>query len=506
MMLLLPINVFARDRINLTADKMDLEAKDEIVLTAKLDSKTDFYALTATLAYDQNVFEKITKEDFIIDDENIEIVYNDSNAKFGIINKKGAISPVLFKIHLTVKDNPNVGNTNLALTNIEASDGDDKVTYDEATLKVLVTRDAVAGETVPTNSENDIDLENTKTIRTFSTKPIIFVVALIVIALASYAIYLYVTKDENRAKIRNITIIALIFLVILIVLLVINLTKKDINDDGKTNYEDAKDIIKYLIEIEGTKKNDFSYDVNNDGRVDVKDVASNTQHITEEINYKVSLTARNTDELYLEAGTVTLEFDATVTNNEPIKEVKINDKYYPVIKADNFYRVIIDGVTEPGIHEFKISKVRLNNGREVSSELTFKKEILKDKPYVDMFYLSEDNKSLNFLLEDKHEAFIKGTVVILDAAGNKVLEEPIAKDNHLDYPFVLDETYTITIVATYDLDSNTKDDEIGRNNRFENDIIYTHNLMVTGDYKFIISDLTITDALEKEEKPVITYR
>ena len=86
------MHVFAKANVVLNVDKKDLEAGDVVTVSAQLSSDTKLYALTATLSYDTNVFEEMDDTNFASDDENIDILYNNQNHKFGIINKAGEIS------------------------------------------------------------------------------------------------------------------------------------------------------------------------------------------------------------------------------------------------------------------------------------------------------------------------------------------------------------------------------------------------------------------------------
>ena len=63
---LIPINVFAKGKITLTTDEETLKVGEEVVVTAKVSSDEKLYALTATLSYDANVFEKIDDKEKII--------------------------------------------------------------------------------------------------------------------------------------------------------------------------------------------------------------------------------------------------------------------------------------------------------------------------------------------------------------------------------------------------------------------------------------------------------
>ena len=50
--LLAPQRVFAKDRINLTANKETLEVGDEVLITASIKTDEKLYAMTASLSYD----------------------------------------------------------------------------------------------------------------------------------------------------------------------------------------------------------------------------------------------------------------------------------------------------------------------------------------------------------------------------------------------------------------------------------------------------------------------
>ena len=54
MVFLMPINVFAKGKINLITDEETLKVGEEVIVTAKVSNSEKLYALTATLSYDSN--------------------------------------------------------------------------------------------------------------------------------------------------------------------------------------------------------------------------------------------------------------------------------------------------------------------------------------------------------------------------------------------------------------------------------------------------------------------
>ena len=173
------------------------------------------------------------------------------------------------------------------------------------------------------------------------------------------------------------------------------------------------------------------------------------------------------------------------------------------------YNVILKAPNTAGIFEYKISKVILSNKREIDVDLKIKKEVLKDAPYVDLFNIDVENNTFNFKLEDKDDALISGNVTILDNSGNEVLNEEINKngnkENHFTHEFEEDIDYKILVTGNYDLDTNREDNDNGRQNLYENRDLYSHDFKVESNYEFVINNITITDVIERGQKPKITF-
>ena len=122
-----------------------------------------------------------------------------------------------------------------------------------------------------------------------------------------------------------------------------------------------------------------------------------------------------------------------------------------------------------------------------------------------MFSIGDKNDTLSFRLEDKDNAFKEGTVTVTDEEGNKVINGKVEKENSFNYEFKEDVTYTILVNVTYDLDSDKLNDITGQKNLYKNEQIYTNTFKIESDYEFSINNVTITDAIEKGQKPTITF-
>ncbi len=536
----MPLPIFAKEKLILKTDKSDLEIGDEVVVTAEVSSDMKLYAFMATLSYDKSVFQEMTSENLEPVDNTLDVSYNSTTDKFGFINKTGEISGKLFQVHLKVKKDAHVGSTNIGLTNISASDGNQKMTFDKVSTKVLVTKDASSDEVVPNYQAHQVVEQEEALLTTFTTKPILVVLVISMIILLCSAIYVRTCK-KNKKTLWNILVSAFgILFVLFIILLIINNHKKDVNKDGQQTYDDAKEILEYLIDIEGTKQeenkesqsmtssstsrnpktspkkvaskpsspsqNHFDYDVNNDGTVDIEDAGGSAGSTTEDIQYKVTLKEKENESVYIakQDGKAVLYFNGSVSPTEEILKIKINGKYYDAIHNGTTYMVTVDIPKKAGVYTFEVNQVLLSNHREIDSHVKLQKEVLKQAPKVDLFNIDDENHTFNFTLEDKDNAFQEGQVVVLDDQGKEVLKEKIGKNNHFEQTFEEDITYTILVTASYDLDSNTLNQET-EENYSENVELYRHTFSIASNYQFTAQDFTITDILEKGAIPKITF-
>ncbi len=529
---LIPVSVFATQNITLKVDKNNLEIGDEITISANVPDDIEAYALQATLKYDKNVFEKIDDENFSISNT-MDISYNENSNKFGIINQTGKITNELFKVRLKVKENASVGNTNIALTNISYSDGENIKTLDKISTKVLVTKDAIDGESVPTNKENKIIEDKENTIKTISTNPAIILISIVIVLLFIGILYISMKHRGKKKILYCLIVIGSILLITNVSLVINNISKKDVNSDGQKDYDDAKEIVDYLINIdtEDSKDSDENlsdlkttnkklrkYDINNDGKFNIKDVASSVESATSKT--KVQLKEKKIEnEYYVEKGNIALKFTADI-NPKGVKltKVKIDNKYYDVEYNSGIYIVVIDDYNTAGPHAFAINEVKLSNGEVRDTKLKIEKEILKDKPKVkDLNYDIKEGK-LDFSIDDVDTALQNAELTIFEGIVSEtdlkkngentgIFDEEENPDDFDEFKIVLEEelkssnksfsikpnlslggVYTIVITGNYDLDTNKDNDKNYYQEQFLND----------GLNNITVGTITIT-ALNQEE-------
>ncbi len=539
----LPVVVLAKNQVTILSSKKDLKSGDEVLITAKLESDSNLYALMGTLSYDEKVFERIDEKSFSLKDNWSDITYNANNQKFGLINKSSEITENFLSVNLRVKEDAQVGNTTISLSNISASDGKDKIYMANASLEVLVSKEANGNEAIVTKEEDSEDISSKDEIITTSNRP--FFVGLIVITclLAIALVVINVTKINNKKIINIVLGILLSFSFIAICgFYVLKENRKDVNHDGQKDYLDAKEIIKYLIDCEGTKTEDEEKDeevldsssntseynnsnsssvnnnsndnsshhpgdFNNDGKVDIVDVAGSVSDTTNK-NYQVVLTEVKTNQVYYsKESVVPLTFSAQVNPKETISEVVVDGIVYPAIKNATTYTVNLVAPKEFGVHEFKLTKVILSNKKEVKTLLKTTIEVLKNPPSISNFMVDEETGEVKYLLNDEDKSSSSSKIKVTDYNDVTILEESIELgENSFIYNFSKDKPYHVLITSSYDLDTNLLNNLTGNQNEYVDETILDKEIMIASVYNFTLSEVKITDSIVLGDEAIITFK
>ncbi len=175
-------------------------------------------------------------------------------------------------------------------------------------------------------------------------------------------------------------------------------------------------------------------------------------------DYKLEITSidtlkDNVSTEYFEKGDkVSIEFTEThLTDYYPIK-VKVDGKEYDLNKKGDKYTFDIEGFTEAGVKTLKFESITLSNFAEIVIDCTKKIEVLKSTPKVTE--VSIENGNITLEIEDIDSVLREKKAVILDSDGNEMYNSILT-----DATFTFDKkdkkVYTIKILGSYDLGSNT---------------------------------------------------
>ncbi len=252
----------------------------------------------------------------------------------------------------------------------------------------------------------------------------------------------------------------------------------------------------------------ISYDLDSDLENEKHDVDNEIieAHKNQKIRlYRAVLTVAENKNLYLmKEKTAPVAINAKITPIED--EVKIksfvmaDENIIPATYDDNELAIKLTAPNEAGIETYNIKKVVLSNDIEVSAPLAINIDILKDIPYINNLNLNDDNKSISYELVDPDDAFKDGTITIYDKDNSDVKNEKIQDNSTIEYNFEDEEVYNVKAVGNYDLDS--KDDI---NNSFTNKEMSVQTFLIGGAYNFELTDVSITDAVHKDDEVVISF-
>ena len=291
------VNVYANDEMQLEISKSELNPGDEFTVSVNFDTEKDpVYVYAAKLSYDRDVFEVIEKDDFEEQENWSDITYNSTNKKFALINKTGEknINKILI-IKFKVKDSAKPGETTISINNATASNSKDRVALTGASAKVTIIKDGLSdGESLPVTDEKKIDVKDDEDISMETEKQFPWV-SLICVCISIIIIFVLIRiiilgRMNQKGKII-ITVIGIVLIIILLTITFKSLTKKktDVNNDGVVNYDDAIDLMEYILEIRKPSEELIpNLDVNNDGRVDGSDVADTVRDASDQ-DYDVNI-------------------------------------------------------------------------------------------------------------------------------------------------------------------------------------------------------------------------
>ena len=260
--ILMPLKVDALEQAVISVDKTELEAGDFVNVVVDLDYNKDLYAFTASLSFDENVFEVLDTKNFEAQDEWSDIVYNKENNKFALINKSGENKEHLMMIKLFVKDNPVAGETRITLNNLVGSNGSRDIYFTDVNKTLNIKGDKNVRPSYVKKEEIKQKDYATKTFKPFIIIGfvlfVVFIGIMILINTQFLKNVLFTKKDYKKPLTMVFGGLAAFTLIMIIILAVMHGNRGDVNDDGNSNYEDARDINEYLIDI--TKESDDNKD------------------------------------------------------------------------------------------------------------------------------------------------------------------------------------------------------------------------------------------------------
>lgn len=108
---------------SMSIQKDDIKQGEETSITLKINSEEQINAFQAKLSYDEELWEEIDENNFVLDDGWEGLKYNKDNKEFIVINKQEKTNKEILKVNFKAKNSAKEGKTEIKIEGIKASDG-----------------------------------------------------------------------------------------------------------------------------------------------------------------------------------------------------------------------------------------------------------------------------------------------------------------------------------------------------------------------------------------------
>ncbi len=543
------IPVLAKSKLDFAAsiNQEKIKSGQTLVVTLKLEQYVEdglgINAYKARLDYNKNIFEELSEKDFLCQNYWGNLQYNKITGEFVSIRKDGneKIEDLLV-ISFKVRNDVDIGTTEIKLKDIVASDGRKDLFIDDKIVKVDVINDSgklddskvehlnsnfTTKDTIKSSYIN----ENFKVVSNFQEKSKFNEIILVVVFLLVIIIYAiirrfssdyYYDDDYSNKKIFAFIVALLVFLQGLIVcssLYYKFMQKGELNDDGVIDYLDVDSLEYHLTQIKSLDDKALeNADINNDKSITITDLSRLNKKIDGDLVNEVNLSTikQVEEETFNKDEDIDLSFIAGVRNDFNIVEVVIDGVKYKVDKvfdSNSQYSVRVNTGDSSGIKKYHFTEVLFDNGNRVDVDYTRKIKVLKDVPRIDNYitqeYVDEKKINLSFNLIDDDNSISSSIIRVDDDVGNIIDSKSIKKGkNSIFIPVEAGKLYNVKFILKYDLDMDKSGtSEISHKNVVET----TKKLQLVEDYQFKIDNIVITNGVdttnifEKGQSPKIVF-
>ena len=144
---------------SIETEKTEIKQGEETSITIKINSEEQINAFQAKINYDENLWEEIDENNFETKDGWENLKYNKNSKEFNVINKQDTTNKDILEIKLKAKTSANVGNTEITIDEITASDGNTELKNENLSNDILIkVNESLINK--PTNPEEPTHLRN----------------------------------------------------------------------------------------------------------------------------------------------------------------------------------------------------------------------------------------------------------------------------------------------------------------------------------------------------------
>ena len=463
-------------------------------------------AVRGTLEYDESVFQEIDSEDITAVNGWESLRYNPDNCRFTAAKRSGSTEAEdILTIQFVAKENISAGDTRIAVTNLEVSEGKEDLYPADSEVNVSV----VAQASQPGASANSggaasggSGKQSNSVTRVALTGDSFVPAVLLIVAGGSAFTAFFIYKNRKRRKFKHIRLMtgaavvgALAFTAAAGVYAFGN--KGDLNGDGSVDYVDVRFLQDHLINLNSLSEDKWSLaDMNSDRKLTVTDLSLLVQMAENRVNYQVELTSA-TENFYPQKNEeAELRFTADIVPEAEIESVVVDGTELAVerVQSSSVYTVKVNTGGEAGVKDFRITEVVLSGGRRVNTDYTETVDVLKTQPAIENFRVEESGSSEDvkviFDLSDEDGAVTSGTASLSERGEDS--DSPAGSwdiksgENTLELTLEEGKMYALDFCVEYDLDSGElTDHEEDHSGSLE----LKKEIQLNLDYQFKFSDL-----------------
>lgn len=511
---ILPFTVSANSiSSDLVLNKDGITKGESIKATIVLrqEEKENLSVFKARVAYDENIFEKLTTSSFKISNGWESLEYNPDTHALVIINKYGSsLGEDIVSFELKLKPAVNPSKTQITLDNSEISSATSiyEIKPSNKTIQIDVKSDDLSRiESSSANFGKPLKNEPVKLYYILS-----LIVLELIIAIILVLIYHAISNKKHLTRPQKyllVSFLAMIEIASISVFFIFDVTKGDLDGDGVISKEDVNLLSKHIVNNANLPIYKLEKaDIDGDGILSTKDIALLVEKSFTTTTYEAKLSGLiNEENGYEKNAPIELKFNIDVTNEEKIDYVLINGQKYRATKLNdsNQYSIKFSTPSLSNKYNYNISEVVLSNGRSAKVDYDATVTVLKDIPILSNFTTKEDvehgRMNVAFMVSDPDDAITGATYELQKLDGTVAIKGIIEKGkNTLSLPLENAIPYKLKFKIFYNRGSDS--------GAYGGLIEDSYDLKLITDYRFKLSKLNLVQggqALKDLSKNVDTY-
>ena len=161
-----------RLNINTNIEQSEIEQGEEAKISFFIERDKNINSVKASIEYDNDVWEEVKEEDFILKNDWESLIYNNISKEFIVINKNEKVNDEILEIKLKAKKDAKLGITEVVINNITSSNAEEEFNEEKISKEILITaNDEIINSTSTTQiTKTDTTHGNTENKKTDSTK------------------------------------------------------------------------------------------------------------------------------------------------------------------------------------------------------------------------------------------------------------------------------------------------------------------------------------------------